>query len=568
MSETNLVNPKDFDVDLHDAYASLMGYFERKGLSWWNHSYAAYFYTFNDFLSFGWGAIVVTDKKTGEGHVVVRGTLPGYGMNGSSGEAAPHMGNFGTLQQFAKMIRTRFGESLPKLTSQLPVEPYESTARQIRYINDVASYKRLASTIPGSELYAKKKKARSGNVDVISELWHSRNHTFLALEITWWEKGNGVILEAGMSACRCRNIDALDSWPPIPDENYRRSHYVVSDWLDQRSNTHHHLPSQPRSFAHGESHPVSMSSIEKILNGTISSLASPEHESIANTLVILTIGDSSRLGDLKNVHIPSNCLIIDVSNLERSLYQASLTPTSSVNAATGVSGAAAGGSSSGSGNSDPRNPAGVVLRNSSRQPNTQHQAAPLSLKGMCNQLKIPMPYHIPLSNSGNAAFYLLLLFQLLVDRDASIPPILLGQNHNVGGYPQMQIYPAATNGHTTHRQSGSRSTPRQRTSQPNMQRAQTMFWDEAFLSNGNIPQPNGHAVVDGGAGGQTGGNGVTSGTNGIAKSMSRLSMSFSNRDGLDVSNALPQPQARPDSFGRNGDASRTRSTIQRVNGGA
>lgn len=30
-----------------------------------------------------------------------------------------------------------------------------------------------------------------------------------------------------------RNIDALDSWPPLPDENYRRSHYVVSEWLDK-----------------------------------------------------------------------------------------------------------------------------------------------------------------------------------------------------------------------------------------------------------------------------------------------------------------------------------------------
>lgn len=29
------------------------------------------------------------------------------------------------------------------------------------------------------------------------------------------------------------NIDALESWPPLPDENYRRSHYVVSEWLDK-----------------------------------------------------------------------------------------------------------------------------------------------------------------------------------------------------------------------------------------------------------------------------------------------------------------------------------------------
>lgn len=37
---------------------------------------------------------------------------------------------------------------------------------------------------------------------------------FLALEITWWEKGNGVMLEAGICACRCRNIDAMVSVVP------------------------------------------------------------------------------------------------------------------------------------------------------------------------------------------------------------------------------------------------------------------------------------------------------------------------------------------------------------------
>lgn len=26
-----------------------------------------------------------------------------------------------------------------------------------------------------------------------------------------------------------------DSWPPMPDENYRRAHYVVSEWLDKVS---------------------------------------------------------------------------------------------------------------------------------------------------------------------------------------------------------------------------------------------------------------------------------------------------------------------------------------------
>lgn len=127
----HLVNPKDYDVDLHDAYASFMGYFERKSIPWWNHSHASYFASFGDFLAFGWGAIVVTDRRTGKGHVVVKAAgsggaataaaSSGAGGGGVASDApqAPHSGHFGTLQQFAKMVRTRFGESLPKLASQV-----------------------------------------------------------------------------------------------------------------------------------------------------------------------------------------------------------------------------------------------------------------------------------------------------------------------------------------------------------------------------------------------------------------------------------------------------------------
>lgn len=73
--------------------------------------------------------------------------------------------------------------------------------------------------------------------------------------------------------CRLRPCLAQDAWPPIPDDNYRRSHYVVSDWLDKRTNTRHYMPSQPRSFAHGDSHLVSMSSLEKILRCALSCLS-------------------------------------------------------------------------------------------------------------------------------------------------------------------------------------------------------------------------------------------------------------------------------------------------------
>lgn len=82
----------------------------------WNHSFASYFTTFNDFLAFGWGAIVVTDKKTGRGHVAIRSASPdAHAGSGNGGQGA--LG--GTVQQFARMIKVRFGESLPKLPNQV-----------------------------------------------------------------------------------------------------------------------------------------------------------------------------------------------------------------------------------------------------------------------------------------------------------------------------------------------------------------------------------------------------------------------------------------------------------------
>lgn len=35
MSDTILVSPRHHTHDLHDVYASFMGYFERKGIAWY-----------------------------------------------------------------------------------------------------------------------------------------------------------------------------------------------------------------------------------------------------------------------------------------------------------------------------------------------------------------------------------------------------------------------------------------------------------------------------------------------------------------------------------------------------
>ena len=87
---------------------------------------------------------------------------------------------------------------------QLPIDPFESKPRIIRIINDLTTYKRLQATIPSAELNARRKRLRAGDPGEVMALWNSRNHTFLALEVVWWEKGNGVVLEAGVAAMRCR----------------------------------------------------------------------------------------------------------------------------------------------------------------------------------------------------------------------------------------------------------------------------------------------------------------------------------------------------------------------------
>jgi hypothetical protein len=95
---------------------------------------------------------------------------------------------------------TRFGESLPKLPSQvsgdfrggasgrsphsavkprqLPIEPYETKPRIQRLINDLGSYKRLAATIPAAQVHALKKKVRNGDIKECAALWGSRNREF------------------------------------------------------------------------------------------------------------------------------------------------------------------------------------------------------------------------------------------------------------------------------------------------------------------------------------------------------------------------------------------------------
>jgi hypothetical protein len=64
---------------------------------------------------------------------------------------------------------------------QLPIEPYETKPRIQRLINDLASYKRLAATIPAAQVHALKKKVRNGDIKECAALWGSRNRELASL---------------------------------------------------------------------------------------------------------------------------------------------------------------------------------------------------------------------------------------------------------------------------------------------------------------------------------------------------------------------------------------------------
>lgn len=293
-----------------------------------------------------------------------------------------------------------------------------------------------------------------------------------------------------------------------------------------------------------------------LFSATISALAEPEADGL-NPLVILTIGDSSRLSELKNVHIPSNVSFIDVSNLERSLYRASMVQQASHH----------------------------DLANS----------APLSLRGMLHQLAIPTPPHIPISNSGNAAFYMMLVFQILVDRDCQIPPVLQMPTQPQMPYPTMQIYPPmvdrpmmpASQSYNNRSNSPRRATKamlpmdelvpqntggkRSSVQRPNVQpgglngngqmkRAQTMYWDEAAALNLSPQQqrgPNHSQDVSSGSGSGSGGkeqdkekdkgargrpDGAKAPEEGIKNAMSRMRLGTDSRSGSDE--AIPKSGSR------------------------
>ncbi|WVR06909.1 hypothetical protein IAU60_003945 [Kwoniella sp. DSM 27419] len=415
---TKYGNAVDFNVDLHSIYAAYLGLFESSNTDWWDKSWGNYFATFNDFLGFGWEVMVIVDSGTGKPYIAVRKDQ---------------------IAMFAKMIRTRFGESLLKdPPTTLPLNPVPTrnlSLRRLVTVHDLASYRKLSQTLPAAELSYLRSRVRAGEVGVVEQLFYAGGssgerdtggvgvrdngvgYTWACVKTTWWDRGGpphglvpgagrtqaakggkGLVLEVGVATLRCANLRAVDVWPPVPAENYRKSHLIVEEWVDKRTNGN--PPNHPRAYGFGNSRFVAEKDVERILDANLAALTSQDHDAAPNTLILVTVGDAPLLPIPASTAFPSNVLHVDVLSLEFNL-----------------------------------------LRRAQTQglPGTPDRDYPLnSLAALLQTLQIPVPPFAPLGNAGNDAYYTLLAFQKLMMGETRLPDSLFRQPDpylSVMGYP-------------------------------------------------------------------------------------------------------------------------------------
>ncbi|KAG0706658.1 hypothetical protein DFH29DRAFT_135826 [Suillus ampliporus] len=384
MADFRLVNPEGWEYDLQSVYSAYIGYFQLHNVPWYDRTWGQFFETFEQFLGFSWPVIAVTDSWTGRAHIVTRMT---------------------TVGAFIKMIKTRFGETLPTPDNMLKVTNFETAQRQLRNIADWATYKKLYMTLPAVALAAFKTRVRSGEPKAIRELWSKRDKTFLAIDFEWSERNPATFLEWGYAAVRCGHLEAyaflfcfvwdcrllmvlvfsVGAWPPVPETNYRKGHYIIGDYVDKIVNKH--CPTHPWQYAWGDSQIIPRTKLPQIVQSVISSLASPDTETAANNLVLVGHGvsaDIQRLEETK-IKIPHNVLIIDTAAFERALFN------------TGERGAM-------------HDPKTGKLR---------AQGSTLSLGGLLHSLGIDPP--CTLHNAGNDAFLCLLALQKILEPITSTP---------------------------------------------------------------------------------------------------------------------------------------------------
>ncbi|KAG6330913.1 hypothetical protein ID866_8174, partial [Astraeus odoratus] len=385
MSDFHLVDPRGWEYDLQSVHAAYMGYFQLHSVPWYvcpvgsladvfqshpytrarfrmlartryDRSWGHLFETFEQFLTFSWPVITVTDAHTGRAHIVTRMT---------------------SIGAFLKMIRTRFGETLPQIDNMLKVTPFETAQRHLRNVNDWNTYRKLHATLPAVALAAFRARVRGGDPEAIRTLWSSRDKTFLAMAFTWSERNSQSCLEWGYATVRCGHLDALGAWPPVPETNYRsKGHYIIAEYADKVVNKL--SPTHPWKYAFGESQVVPRAKLARIIQSVLSSLASPDSETSANSLVIVGNGvyaDIHRLEEMK-IKLPHNVLSIDIATLERAISGRAPPSSSAKNAST----------------------------------------ARLNIVAFLHSLGIPYP--CVLSNAGNDAFMALYAFQRMVDPES------------------------------------------------------------------------------------------------------------------------------------------------------
>ncbi|THH26577.1 hypothetical protein EUX98_g7612 [Antrodiella citrinella] len=351
MSDFNLVEPNGWEYDLQSLH----------NIPWYDRTWGVVFETFNEFLTFSWPVITVTDSVTGRAHIVTRLT---------------------TIGAFIKMIKTRFGETLPMVDNILRVRPFETSQRHLRTITDDGQYKKVYSSLPAIALAALKARVRAGDPAAIRELWESKDKTFFAIDFEWSERNASSCLEWGYAAARCGHLDGAivfdrnGIWPPDPEPNYRRGHYIVTEYADKVHNKHR--PNFPWAF--GDSQQIPKSKVPQILQAILSSMTSPDIETIPNVLVLVGHGISGDIHMIEQMKIklPHNVLVIDTSVYERVQF-----------------------------NSGVRGP----MKDPSGQPRSK--GSTLSLTNLLVSLGVDI--QCQMHNSGNDAFMTLLALQLLLD---------------------------------------------------------------------------------------------------------------------------------------------------------
>ncbi|GJE89548.1 hypothetical protein PsYK624_056510 [Phanerochaete sordida] len=351
MSDFNLVDPKGWEFDLQSVYSAYMGYFQLHNIPWYERSWGIFFESFEEFLTFSWPCITVTDCWTGKAHIVTRMT---------------------SIGAFLKMIKTRFGETMPLVDNILRVSPFETSQRHLRTVSDYSHYKKLYSTLPAAVLASSKQRVRDGEYKAIQELWQSRDKTFLAIDF------------------EC-HLEAVRVWPPDPETNYRRGHYIVTEYADRVHNKHR--PNFPWVYAFGESQLAGRAKLPQVIQAVISSMTSPDSETVPNSLVLVghgILGDLRRLEEMK-IKIPHNVLVIDTASYERHLFN-------------------------------------LGLRGTMQEPSGKPRAkgSTLSLANLVQSLGVDV--QVPMQNAGNDAFLTLLALQLLLDPEQTKVPNLRGRS--------------------------------------------------------------------------------------------------------------------------------------------